>query len=417
MGRNFRWNLVGSIALAAQQWLQLVIVARMGGTAAAGAYAFALALAQPPMALASFNARTLLASDARREFRFVEYRRLRAVASGAAIAAILVIALVRDSGATGWGVIGAVCVMRAADLITDIYFGEWQRHERMRAIGITCCLQALGTIAFMSLAWVLRAGVVGAAVGAALGSLVALLAIHVCTAGDGELKKGLGSDREPVRWNRVGRLALQALPLSVIMLLAALQPNVPRYFIQHQGGDAALGIYAAANQLVSAGTIFVGSLSAAAVPRLAALCAGGDVAGFRTLTHKLVLVGALLGAAGVLVSLLVGREVLVLLYRSEFGSGAPMLVVLSMAAGAQFMASFLGFALTSARVIAVQPFLLAATLAVLVGCCALLVPTRGAQGAAWALVIASSLQVVASEVLLRRFRVSPTAPVRAAAAP
>jgi hypothetical protein len=49
--------------------------------------------------------------------------------------------------------------------------------------------------------------------------------------------------------------------------------------------------------------------------------------------------------------------------------------------------------------------LLSATLAVAFACCAVLVPSHGAAGAAWALVAASVVQAVWSAVALSRFRV------------
>ena len=80
-----------------------------------------------------------------------------------------------------------------------------------------------------------------------------------------------------------------------------------------------------------------------------------------------------------------------------------MLVVLSAAAGMGLVASFLGYALTSARVITVQPVLLTVTLTILVMCCVTVVPRYGGDGAAWALVAASSAHALVSWLALHRF--------------
>jgi O-antigen/teichoic acid export membrane protein len=132
--------------------------------------------------------------------------------------------------------------------------------------------------------------------------------------------------------------------------------------------------------------------------------AGGDAVAFRALTRKLVLAGALLGVSGVALSALAGRRILELLYRPEFGAGAHTLVVLSAAAGIGFVATLLCYAISSARVFAVQPLLLGVTLAVLVASCAVLVPNHGGDGAASALVVASSVQALLAWLALRRVR-------------
>jgi Na+-driven multidrug efflux pump len=80
-----------------------------------------------------------------------------------------------------------------------------------------------------------------------------------------------------------------------------------------------------------------------------------------------------------------------------------MLVVLSAAAGMGLVTSFLGYALTSARVITVQPVLLTITLTILVMCCVTVVPRYGGDGAAWALVAASSAHALVSWLALHRF--------------
>jgi hypothetical protein len=80
-----------------------------------------------------------------------------------------------------------------------------------------------------------------------------------------------------------------------------------------------------------------------------------------------------------------------------------MLVVLSAAAGMGLVASLLGYSLTSARVITIQPLLLTVTLTVLVVCCSAVVPYRGGEGAAWALLVATSVHALVSWVALRHF--------------
>jgi O-antigen/teichoic acid export membrane protein len=299
----------------------------------------------------------------------------------------------------GWLVLGAVCAMRAADAISEVYFGLWQRSERMRVIGVGRAIQSAFSVAFVSVACGLGAASAGAALAGALGSAILLAFMHWSTVRDGELRRVAASGG--LSWPRMGRLVLLGLPLGTIVLLGALQANVPRYFIEHGAGHAALGLFAAASQLTTSGNVIVGALGAAALPRLAAAHGAGG-ADFRGLTNRLCLAGAGMGVAGVALSALLGRRLLVLLYRPEFGEADGVLLVLSVAAGLGFVASFLGYVLTASRVIIIQPLLLLVTLGVMVALCALLVPQSGAVGAAWAMVGGSAVQVVGSWLALRR---------------
>ena len=49
MRSNIRWNLMGNLAYALGQFVQLIILARMGGPAAVGTYVLALSLTAPVM--------------------------------------------------------------------------------------------------------------------------------------------------------------------------------------------------------------------------------------------------------------------------------------------------------------------------------------------------------------------------------
>jgi O-antigen/teichoic acid export membrane protein len=401
VGSNARSLVLGNAVYAAGQWVQLVVLARMGGAAAVGEYAFALALTAPVMNFAGLHLRALQATDAKGAYAFREYRRLRVVTTVAAMIAIALIAGGAGYGPEVWRILVPVSAMRAADALADVYQGVWQRHERMSVSAWALTLNSVCSVTFMGVAALLGGGVPGAAVGAALGSVVALVFTHAVTVTDRQLQ-ALVDEHAPASWRRLSRLAAQAAPLGVVLLLGSLQQNVPRYFIRNHGGEVALGLFAAASQLTAAGGMVVAALGGASSPRLASLWTAGDTGSFRSLTRRLVAAGALLGVAGVALAALIGRDVLILVYRPEFGSGAPVLVVLSGAAGMGFVAMFYGYALTSARFIGIQPVVLSVTLLVLVTSCAALVPRHGGIGAAWALAAAHGIQALASGVALRR---------------
>ena len=403
MRSNIRWNLVGNVAYALGQWVQLIILAHMGGPAAVGVYVFALSLTAPVMMLASLCLRFVQACDARRAYAFREYLGLRGATTAAAVATIALIAW--GTGGPAWAVLLPICAMRAADALADIHYGLWQQHERMGVIAGGLILNSISSAAFMTVAALLGGGVPGAAIGSALGSCAALVFIRLRTSADAELRRAVAERPGPVSWPRMGRLAAEAAPLGITILLGSLQQNVPRFFLAHYGGDVALGVFAAASQLTAGGDVVIAALGGAAGPRLASLRAAGEAGAFRGLIRKLVLFGALLGAAGVALSAVAGRRILELLYRPEFGSGAPVLVLLSAAAGIWFVATLLGYSLSAARVFKVQPALLAVALIVLMAGCAVLVPVHGGAGAAMALLLASSVQALLAWQVLRKVRV------------
>lgn len=384
------------------QWIQLAILARLGGTSAVGAYAYALAWSGPALAFASLQLRSLQVSDARGVAAFAEYRRLRLVTTLAAVTVIVGTSYAAGDWGEVWPVLVPVCAMRSADALTDIYNGAWQRAERMAVANAVTMLNGIASVVFMVIAVLLGAGVPGAVLGSALGSVVALAVAHYLTARDASLRVGLTTGAPTPAWRTLWRLGVQALPLGIIVLLISVQQNSPRYFIRHHGGDAALGLFAAASQLTSAGTLVVSAVGVALSPRLARLIHAGDRAGFMALTRRATLVSAALGVGGVLLSAVAGRWVLEHVYRPEFAAGAEILVILSLSAALGFAAALLGYALTAGRILAMQTYSLAVSLVMLVAACAILVPRHGAVGAAWGVVAASLVQLLANALAVRR---------------
>ncbi|MCA1669355.1 MAG: lipopolysaccharide biosynthesis protein, partial [Thermomicrobia bacterium] len=223
------------------------------------------------------------------------------------------------------------------------------------------------------------------------------------------------SIRPRVDPRRMLRLIWLALPLGLVMMFGSLMTNVPRYFIERLDGTHELGIFAAMAYIVVAGTTVVDALGQAVSPRLAREYAAGAVGAFRALVAKVLGISAVLAAAGVALSLLVGRQVLTLLYRPEYAAHLDVFIWIIAAAGIGYLASVFGYAMTAARQFTIQVPIYALSIVVVTVACALLVPSHGLLGAAWAtfLMFAVQLPLKGAAVLYglhQRAALNPPAP-------
>lgn len=404
LSHSVRWTLLGSAAVSLSNWLLVVVLARSSGSVAVGRYAFALALTAPVMSFAGLQMRTLLASDVKRRHPFPAYLAVTRGTTAAGVLICLALGLTGDGGADAWTVLGAVCAMRVGEAFSEVHCGFWQRREEMRIVGLGLVLQGVVSIGASLTAALLGLGALGVAVAGALGALASWAYLRWRSVTDpGEARQEAAGSPARVPRPEVEALAMEGLPMGVILLLSVLQANVPRYFIEQAAGKSELGLFAAASQLTTSGNIAVAALGAAALPRLAAWYADGSPA-FFSLTRRLALVGAGLGLAGVALSAVAGRWILATIYGAEFAAAEQTLLVLSVAGGLWFVAAFLGTALTAARVIKVQPVILLGALATLVAGSAFLVPGLSSVGAAWAQAAGSGVHALACAVILVRLR-------------
>src|SRR5690348_17107842 len=137
---NLLWTSGGTALYAACNWAMLSAIAKLGTTEMVGEFALAMSLALPVLSLAQMNLRAIVATDARGEHRFRDYRALRIAAT---ILGVLVIAAVGGFGYSArvaW-IIVLVAMAQGIEGISDIYYGLMQQHERMDRITASLALR------------------------------------------------------------------------------------------------------------------------------------------------------------------------------------------------------------------------------------------------------------------------------------
>lgn len=392
---NFAWTVAGNIVYGASQWLVLSLIAKLGNSEMLGQYALALAVAAPVAMLSHLNLRAVLATDLARRHPFGDYLAVRLGTTAAALVATAVIALV--SGYP-WPVIGAIVlagVCLGLENVSDSYYGLMQRRERLEEIARAMITRGALSVAALGVVLWLTRNLVWAIAALALARVAVLLAYERPrgSAGESLERTGLPAQRAIFR---------TAMPLGVALMLASLTANVPRYAIERFHGIRELGAFAAVASFLTAGAAVVGALGQSAMPRLARHFSERDLPGFRRLALKLMALSVALGAAGVLGAALLGRFVLSVAYRPEYGSYSGLFVAVMGAGVLRYAAIMLGFVLTSARSFGPQMPLLAVVTLTSGLASWMLVPAIGLGGAAAAIALAGCVQIAGAVVILRR---------------
>lgn len=401
---GFSWTLAGNIVYAGCQWAMVVVLAKLGSPETVGQFGLGLAVTAPVMLFANLHLPALLATDCKGEYRFGHYLALRLVTIVLALATIAALAVNSGYGAGTALVIVIVGLAKAFESAGGVFHGLLQRLGHLDWNARSGMYKGLLSLATLAVGAHFH-GAVGAAVGLAIAWLLvlgfydipcAVLAVRDSAAGPVP-PEGL---RPLWEWRRVSALAWLALPGGIIMLLISLTTNIPRYFIGDELGEAALGIFVALAYFMVAVAMVTSALGQAATPLLARHHAGGDQAAFMALTFQLIGMGFLVGAAGLVVAWLGGREILTLAYAPEYAEHTPAFLWLMAAAALNQVGSALGYAVTARRQLRAQPIALGLVMLVTAVSCYLLLPVYGLTGAAISLLISSVVHVMAYTVLL-----------------
>jgi O-antigen/teichoic acid export membrane protein len=402
---NLSWAFIGNALYALTQWALLMILTKEFAPSEFGAYALALSIATPVLSTSSLQLRSIQVSTTGVELPFAGYLGLRLSTCGMAMVCLLALVLMGGVG-------GELCILilllglnQAIGLVKDIYQGVMQRHERMDRVAISNVLQGGGSV--------VTCGVVAVGTGSmrlvVLGMLLARLTVLVAydlpqarktVPVGGQLVTG-DELRRALALARMGPLAYRGLPLGVMMALLALYPNVPRYFLAGYFGRAYVGYFAALATLMSVQELLTIPLGEAATRRLAVYYAT-DRASFVWLLARLMALGAVIGAVGVAVSVLGGGWCLAILFRPEYASFVNALSWLMVARLILNVQCFMSYGITAAGRYRAQAWIWGVGVSTMIAFCALLVPTCGAVGAAWAVVSSAMCATLASVFVIAR---------------
>ncbi len=392
---NFAWTFAGNALYAAGQWAILSLFAKLGSSEMLGQYALALAITSPVVMLSHLNLRAVLATDSGARYPFRDYLAVRLAVSAAGLAAIAAMALAAAGSRAFAGTVLAVGAAQTAETVSDLYYGALQRRERMDRIAWSMMARAVISVAALGVALWSTRQILPAAIALALGRLAVLLAYDRPAGQAGELRDSAG---------RRAQLAIlrTALPLGVVLMLVSLNTNLPRYAIERHLGTRELGAFAAVASFLTAGNTVVNALGQAATARMAVYFAERDWLRLRRLVAQLLAIAVALGAAGVAGAALLGRTVLRLVYRPEYESHSGLLIGVMLAAIVTYLASMLGYVITSARAFDAQLPLFALVAAACAAAAWLLVPRFGLYGAPMALAIAAAVQIAGELLILGR---------------
>jgi O-antigen/teichoic acid export membrane protein len=404
---DFTWVLAGNGLYSACQWLIVLVLAKLGTSEQVGEYALGLAISGPIILFANLQLRSLLASDVIERFRFNQYLTFRLLSLGLALIVVAAVATFATDTLRRAGIVLLVAAAQSLEFVSETFYGFMQKHDRMDQVSRSLMYRGPLSLAALCVAMYFTRDLVWALVALTLGRLFVLLVWDARVAGSPVSDLSIGGGD----LNAMVPLLRTALPLGVISMLASLNANIPRYFVQADRGTAELGVFSAIAALLSAGTLVVSAYGQAMFVPVARACAALDRSGYRKCVWIAVMLGVVLGGSATLISAVCGKAILSHLFRPAYAQHVDVLVRLMIAGTITFVALGLGFVMTAAQTLRPQVPLLIVTGMVAAAGSAWLIPERGLVGAADAVVIAALVQLAGTTIILlkidQRFQRAP----------
>jgi len=369
----------------------LSVLAKFGNASIVGLFTLGLAVSAPVFMFTTLQLRAVQATDVSGETEFANYFTLRLLATLCGLMVIATYLLFAGASSAERTVLLLVAISKCIECMSDVTAGLLQRKEQLRRVAISQMIRGLGSVLAFSLTFAHFRNL-ALAIAAMSSVWLAVVLLYDIP----NVRILIGRNERLLRFDRCAlrRLALLGLPLGWVATFGSLNVNIPRYFLQHYLGLADQGIYASLAYLVLVINLVVGALSVSVTTRLARLFADLNVKKFILLLTKLSALGVMIAVAGVPLTFLVGRSLLTLLYRREYGDHVGLLALFIGIAGLNTIGSFLFCGVTAARSFHAQVPIHFATMLIGVAGAALLVPRWGLIGAGMSLLLSTTIMVL-----------------------
>lgn len=387
--KNASFMLVGNLVYALSQWGMIMVLAKLGSASMVGEFTLGLAVTAPLVFIFDFQLRSVLATDTKDEFSFRHYLTLKGASSLIALIVLVIIILIGGYRGQAALVIFLVGVAKLIESMIELYYGLYQKHERMDMIAKSLVMRGGISLLIIAILIMITNNLLIATIGFALSWLFILIVLEVPRA-----RQMITQNPSVFHLQTVKKLFLTSLPLGIVLMMISLYTNIPRYVIEHVMGTEEVGYFSAIFYIVTAGNIVVNAIAQTISPRLANYFSHHEYSKFANLLTKFVFLGFIYGLVGILLTILIGKQVLGIFYTQDYVGYHKLFILLMITGMLMYAGSFLGFALTAMRKFRIQPILSIIWVVSTIILSLVLIPTYGLTGAAYVSIITTGIQLL-----------------------
>lgn len=236
--RNTIFNLIGCLAYQGCQWLVTIFVVYMAGFEASGYLAFAMAIGNVFLPLATFNLRTYQVSDVSDNYSHGCYFAFRVRMILFALVATCVYSVITIRDVSFVPSILAYLLFKIDESVCDVLSGVDQRFQRMDYIGVSQFLRGMLLLAGFSIGAYVSGNVTYGIIGMWLPCLLMTVFYDIPHA------RRLTDLDINIHRSEFVDIFKSCLPLAVSALMFSLTTTIARQLFGNVYGAQQLGIYA-----------------------------------------------------------------------------------------------------------------------------------------------------------------------------
>jgi O-antigen/teichoic acid export membrane protein len=379
--KSIAWTAVGNAVYLGSQYGILMALAKLGTATLVGEFSLSLAILTPFFVLSQMQLRQVLVTESQNETSFGAFFWIRALAGFFALLVSVSVVLLLGYEADLLLAAALLGAAKFAESQSDIVHAALQRRERMDLVSSSMITRGLLSVVAVTATLLGGGSLVAASAALAMTCAFTLFVVDLRL-----LRANAPGHRIRWRWDRsaVRRLIGASAPLTLASGVLSFSASLPRYFLEHFNGPEAVAVFAVAMAPISLMGLFAGALSQATLARASVYLQGGRLLSFRSLGMRLTILNVLLGVALVGALVAAGRPAVRLFFTPQYEPAASLMILLGVGVAMSGIGAFGSTVLAAGRRFRLQLLTAVVGLLIQLPACALLVPSMGLWGAAWA---------------------------------
>lgn len=334
--------LSGNAFYALSQFISFVIIARYFSSETLGFYAYSIALCVPVYTIGNLGYRSLFATDCKKKYSSSDFIYARAIIT-TLISFLFFVYAAYGFDLSKFLIFFGVVMIKNLESNFDILIGIKQREDKYKEIAIlNICRSAIyvsvilfGAILNLNLHEMLYI------------IFVAWLFIYLKMSYFFYANKHESSLRNLL--NNAISFSVISAPFGLIPILAALNLNIPRVFIENYMGYESLAKYAIMYQFIFIGTIIVTAVGQAILPRLASLYAEKKQDEWSSMIIKIFKKLMQFILLYVIFVWLYGDDLVLIIFGNNYNVESWELLLIAIMGGASYALNILNYILQSVK--------------------------------------------------------------------
>ena len=314
--KDYFWNTLGALLQNAISPALLLVVTRVNGIEAAGLFSFAFSVSVLMWAVAMWGGRTYQVSDVKNEFSSQGYIIVRVVLAIFVLIITAVFCLLNNYDAFKTSLIFALVIFKIVESFSDVFYGVIQKNNKLYKSGKSLTAKAtIGFLVFVTIDY-LTHDILLAVAGMIIINGIIFVAYDLVQANKleiikfpkSELTKGIDESKKILR---------KTIGVFAILFMAMFSLNIPRYFIDMYDQEM-VGYFGIMAMPITLIVLLISFILQPNVLKLSYLYNEDKMDKFKKATNSLIKVSMFIGLFVLLGTILLGVQILSLLFGVDF---------------------------------------------------------------------------------------------------